>query len=421
MDNTIYIITPCRNAESTLNETIASVMNQAGNFYIRYHVQDAMSIDGTLDILMNWKKLIESGTCPIACLGIEFSFASEADQGLYDGIKKAIDYLKIKEDNFMTWLNADDLLVPGAFSTIIEIGSTFPDIKWITGKECHLSANNSLIYNETEILYPNYFIAKGYAENRYWTFLQQEGTFWKVSLWNSVGGINPHFKYAGDFQLWLKFAHKELLWQFNGPLGIFRIKAGQLSENMEEYLKEIDTIIEFTDKEENWGRILDNAIVDDSDPMYNTTQIVYRNKYMKKVGKLAISNISYHSYYKKFFLGWTVINGLSHFEPYSDHDYPIVQWGIGKSTKLLTITKNARNATIIVNARSSITNSFTVYVNNIFINKFNIENIDIFYKFEANIQLIKGDNIIEIQYDKYIEFNDDPRQLAILYRELKVI
>lgn len=65
MNNTIYIVTPCRNAKTTLNETINSIVSQSGNFYIRYHVQDANSTDGSLEILQNWKVLSIADNTPL--------------------------------------------------------------------------------------------------------------------------------------------------------------------------------------------------------------------------------------------------------------------------------------------------------------------------------------------------------------------
>src|ERR1700730_3330723 len=45
------IVTPVLNGEKFLDQTVLSVVSQAGPFTIRYHVQDGGSKDGTLQIL----------------------------------------------------------------------------------------------------------------------------------------------------------------------------------------------------------------------------------------------------------------------------------------------------------------------------------------------------------------------------------
>lgn len=426
MINTMYVITPCRNAEETINETISSIVNQAGDFHIRYHVQDAQSSDRTISILEKWKNLLGSGNFPISCLGVEFSYRSEKDNGLYDGISKAVEYIKLKENNFMTWLNSDDLLVPGAFSTVFGIGRVFQDVNWITGKQCYLSGNHSLIYNETGPYYPTYLISKGYAENRYWTFLQQEGTFWKVDLWNSVGGLNPNLKLAGDFDLWTKFAQKELLWQYNGPLGIFRKRPGQLSENLKDYLSEIDTIVDYSWKEREWGEDLDKIVhQDELSANYKKTKILYsmdEDKFIKIIDKISIQDIPPYAYYKKYFIGWSSLGGLSYPEAYPESHYPVIQWGLGKSTILFKETKYTKKTVIIIRAKSFIANqSISIYVNKVFVKKIDIGKMEHFGRFEVNIELLRGDNTVELQYDKYSVTKNDPRQLALLYSELKIL
>jgi glycosyltransferase involved in cell wall biosynthesis len=55
------IVTPSLNAARFIDETIFSVLSQAGLFRIRYHVQDGGSADGTLEKLARWRRLVEAG------------------------------------------------------------------------------------------------------------------------------------------------------------------------------------------------------------------------------------------------------------------------------------------------------------------------------------------------------------------------
>lgn len=59
--------------------------------------------------------------------------------------------------------------------------------------------------------------------------IQQESCFWTKDLYEKVGGIDKNCRLAGDFHLWVKFAHCTDLYTVNSVLAGFRIHEGQLS------------------------------------------------------------------------------------------------------------------------------------------------------------------------------------------------
>jgi len=65
----VYIVTPCLNARQFIDICIDSVISQAGDFYIRYHIQDGGSDDGTIQKLSAWKDRIDSGHYQMFCRG----------------------------------------------------------------------------------------------------------------------------------------------------------------------------------------------------------------------------------------------------------------------------------------------------------------------------------------------------------------
>ena len=83
------IVTPTLNSEDFLDETIASVVTQAGDFSIRYHIQDGGSKDGTLAIIEAWQARLTPGALPVRCRGITFSFTVSKDGGMYQAMKRA--------------------------------------------------------------------------------------------------------------------------------------------------------------------------------------------------------------------------------------------------------------------------------------------------------------------------------------------
>lgn len=105
----IYLLTPCYNAVQTIERTVKSIVEQQGNFVVHYHVQDGGSTDGTVELLKQWQQsLAQHPRC-------RFSFDSCADKGLYDALVKGFTaHGAMPSDSFMGWINADDIVLPGA-------------------------------------------------------------------------------------------------------------------------------------------------------------------------------------------------------------------------------------------------------------------------------------------------------------------
>jgi glycosyltransferase involved in cell wall biosynthesis/ubiquinone/menaquinone biosynthesis C-methylase UbiE len=262
-DRTIYIVTPCRNAAKTVDETILSVVSQAGDFYLRYHVQDGASTDDTAAHLEKWRKNIEEGETLTNCKGVAFSYSVEPDGGMYDAIAKGFGRLDIQPDSFMTWLNADDILFPGALSTITDIQTQFNQVDWVTG-EVYCTRENGGLCQVFACGFPREFIRQGLCETRYWMFIQQEGTFWRKRLYDAVGGVRTSLRLAGDYELWTRFAQHADLWHFAGPLGSFHRRAGQLTEKMDPYFAETDAVVSPESKERAWKALVAQLAADPS-------------------------------------------------------------------------------------------------------------------------------------------------------------
>lgn len=420
----IYVVTACRNSKDTIDETISSVVNQAGDFFIRYHIQDGESNDGTVEILKEWKEKLDNNySC--SCLGINFTYNTERDGSMYEGINKGVESLDINGDGFMTWINADDILLPGVFNTIVKIQEDIPEVSWITGTQCCFTINGTLEYAWKEVCYPASIIQNGFAEDRFWTFIQQEGTFWKKSLWDKVGGIDTSFKLAGDFDLWRKFANHDMLYKFTGPLGIFRRRKGQLSENNVEYRKEIDKSISLEKKEALWQSILTSIIKNCNEEKNTSMRIGYNiteQKYVKYSELVTEINKPYHLNLNPNFLGYNMVMGLDNEEgPYVEANLPIIRWGYGKATVLQVFSEEVREVSLIMHVKSFYENQgIKVYVNNNCVEELAVHMSEEFKEFNLSIKLNKGENEIVIKYDRYEKNGKEDRELAILYKRLLI-
>lgn len=246
MSSSVYVVTPSFNAATTIERTISSVVSQAGDFELNYRVQDGGSTDGTLAILDRWKRLLEGGAYPIQCRRINFGFESRSDNGMYDAIVHGFDEFTISRHAFMTWINADDLLMPGALALVHGVASSFKEeqVSWFGGTACVIKNDMTIIQVERPT--PTCAIREGMCDGRHWHFVQQEGIFFRNWLWMAVDPVASvgKLKLAGDWNLWRQFAHHEEFVQVQWPLGAFRLREGQLSQvNGAAYLAEIDKIV----------------------------------------------------------------------------------------------------------------------------------------------------------------------------------
>jgi glycosyltransferase involved in cell wall biosynthesis len=232
------IVTPCRNAAAFIDETIFSVISQAGPFSIRYHVQDGGSTDGTTEKLECWRRLLGS-QFPRSCEGIEFSYASAADEGMYHAIDRG--FRACGSGDVLAWINADDRYMPAGFAVVAHIFGRWADIDWVTGRisivtesgfQKHLSAR----------LFPRKAVRAGVFDLRHAPKLAiaQDSTFWRRGLWESAGGLNTSLKLVGDYDLWRRFADHADLVTVDATLSSFRERPGQLSEGLSAYHAEMD-------------------------------------------------------------------------------------------------------------------------------------------------------------------------------------
>jgi glycosyltransferase involved in cell wall biosynthesis len=241
------IVTPCLNAAQFIDETIFSVLSQAGPFRIRYHIQDGGSKDGTLEKLDRWRQLLEAGL-PSLCEQTEFTYVSKKDDGLYDAVNSGFE--ACGDGDAFSWINADDRFQPAAFVTVAEIFKKYHNVQWVTGSTSVITETGFDKGYMGRRLYPRKAIQAGLYDERVFpmTFIQQEGTFWRPELWKKAGGLQRRLRLAGDYDLWRRFANHAELIVVDRALGSFRMREGRLSQDRKAYYAEIDRSLSESDK-----------------------------------------------------------------------------------------------------------------------------------------------------------------------------
>ncbi|MCQ2370487.1 MAG: glycosyltransferase [Akkermansia sp.] len=218
----VSIVTPTYNSEEFLEECILSIKGQRRQNF-EHIIVDGCSTDGTLDIIRKYE-----GTYPMRWI-------SEKDGGMYEAIAKGF---RMAKGDIFAWLNSDDMYMPWATYAMERICKT-GRVQWCTGIPAH--------YNAAGMQYVPYFsiplyawplLKKGWYDGQRLGWIQQESSFWTRQLYESAGGLDTGLKYAGDYDLWCRFAQFAPLYSTNVVVGGFRKHKGQKSSAWEKYRAE---------------------------------------------------------------------------------------------------------------------------------------------------------------------------------------
>lgn len=249
------IVTPSYNAPDFLDETIASIVGQRGDFAIHYHIQDGGSDERTLDLIRAWERRLQPQE-PSTERPVRFSFAVEPDRSMYDAIQKGFDHLlravggTDEVRTIMTWINTDDLFTPNALQTVACFLADHPEESWVTGLACLIREDGCIADLRLEDCgYARARLARGEYDGRTLPPVMQEGTFWTLDLWQRVRGLDVELKLAGDWDLWRRMAQHARLINLRAVLAYHRRRSGQLSSDMARYWAELDTVKQRTSGE----------------------------------------------------------------------------------------------------------------------------------------------------------------------------
>jgi len=198
----IALVTPVLNSGRYIEQTIRSVLAQS-YADLDYFIVDGGSTDGTIEVIRKYEGAISG-------------WSSEPDKGMYDAINKGFARTR---GEIMGWISATDQLHIGGLSVVGSIFRDFPEVEWITGRRTVFNEQGAMTRVDPLMRWSRFRFLLG-GSNRH---IQQESTFWRRSLWEKAGArVDAAWRYASDFELWVRFFRHAQLYTVDSLIGGFR-------------------------------------------------------------------------------------------------------------------------------------------------------------------------------------------------------
>ena len=119
------------------------------------------------------------------------------------------------------WLCSDDLLLPGALRAVGEFFRSHPRIAAVYGDALWIDADGRFLRPKKEIDFNRFVLLHDH------NYVPQPSMFWRRSLYDKVGGLDPRFELAMDADLWERFSSVTRIAHIPAFLSCMRFHAGQ--------------------------------------------------------------------------------------------------------------------------------------------------------------------------------------------------
>jgi glycosyltransferase involved in cell wall biosynthesis len=181
----ISIVTPILNGMPWLREAVESVARQRSDVDVEHLIRDGGSTDGSRE----WLTAEEA-------LGFRATF--ERDGGQTDAL---ISGFADATGDVFGWLNADDLLEPGALRRVAEAFEANPDAVIVSGGCLLIDSNGEVLGPIPTPPCPEFDRLLRHPNN-----LPQPATFFRAEAYRQIGGLDGCFNLAMDVDLWFRLA-----------------------------------------------------------------------------------------------------------------------------------------------------------------------------------------------------------------------
>lgn len=248
----ISIVIPSFNKVRFIGQTLVSIINQKYS-NLEVIIQDGGSTDGTLEIIEKYVRLYPT----------VFKFESKKDKGQLDAINIG---LNKATGEVLTFINADDCYMPGAFAAVSNAYLKNSDSLWFAGRGKIINSEGNEIakavtwYKSLCLLLNFHFLLLIF------NFIMQPSVFFTKQGYVKYGPLTGTSKFVMEYDFWLKLSSVSMPVVINKNLSNFRLSGENISStSFEDTLREdfkvvkkytSNPLILFIHKLNNWGRVL---------------------------------------------------------------------------------------------------------------------------------------------------------------------
>ncbi len=192
----ISVVTPSYNQGDFIEETILSVLTQ--DYAKReYLILDGGSTDESVDIIRRYADQLDY-------------WVSEPDRGQSHAINKGFGMTR---GDVLTWINSDDVYLPGALSAVAECFSTHPEVDLVYGDFVYTDLQGKVLRRR------KVFSKISYDHMVFHDYLGQPAVFFRRSLFEQVGLVDESLYYSMDWDLFIR------MWKVARPMHLPRVLA----------------------------------------------------------------------------------------------------------------------------------------------------------------------------------------------------
>lgn len=194
-----------------LEEAIQSVISQNMGDEVELIICDAASTDNSVEIIKKYANGLPPNTSleewgPSNHPTVQPSnhqtqiswWCSEPDGGQSAAFNKGFSHARGK---YLTWLNADDILMSGALRKTLEQMKLHPECEWFTGNFVRFLANGDLC----EVSWGPHWYPVLLQTKHSPVVAFGPTTFFSKKVFESVGGFHEDLHYIMDADLWERF------------------------------------------------------------------------------------------------------------------------------------------------------------------------------------------------------------------------
>lgn len=183
----ISVITPSYNQGHFLEQTIQSVLDQQYP-NLEFIVIDGGSTDHSVDIIHRYAHHFAH-------------WQSQPDRGQSDALNQG--FCRATGD-FLTWLNSDDLLLPGTLHAVAAAAQRHPDTQWFAGNLLWIDPEGRIELCRKGEGWSDRLVRRGVLN------LYGPTSFFKKTLLDTYGYLRDDFHYTMDTELWWRLAFNKI-------------------------------------------------------------------------------------------------------------------------------------------------------------------------------------------------------------------